>query len=211
MPGIVNFETFLLTGILLNLTPGNDTIFILSSSIAHGKKAGIMSVLGISTGSLAHTTLAACGLSVIIAQSILLFNIVKYTGVAYLVYMGIKMFIDRSRLNFNTSIASTGANFRKTYRDAVITNVLNPKVAMFFIAFLPQFTDPTYQHSLLPFLILGVTFTMTGTVWCSVLAVFSAEIFSGLRKHPLFSSHLNKACGIVLIALGIKVAMTNAK
>lgn len=88
MTGIIHFTTFLMTGILLNLTPGNDTIFILSKSIGQGKKAGIMSALGIGTGSVIHTVLAALGLSIIIAKSILLFNIIKYAGAAYLLYMG---------------------------------------------------------------------------------------------------------------------------
>ncbi|MEO6734466.1 MAG: LysE family translocator [Ferruginibacter sp.] len=208
MEGIINFETFLLTGILLNLTPGNDTIFILGRSIAQGRKAGIMSVLGISTGSLVHTMLAAFGLSVIIAQSILLFNIVKYAGAAYLVYMGIKMLIDRSPLNINPVGVNTQANYKKIYRDALVTNVLNPKVAMFFIAFLPQFIDPHFKNSILPFLLLGFSFTITGTIWCFVLASFSSAISANLRKNTKFSSYLNKTCGIVLIALGVKVAMT---
>jgi RhtB (resistance to homoserine/threonine) family protein len=208
MPGVINFETFLLTGILLNLTPGNDTLFILSRSIAQGRKAGIISVLGISTGSLVHTTLAAFGLSLIISRSLLLFNIVKYAGAAYLAYIGIKMVFDKSRLNFNQSEVSAETNFTSIYRDAVLTNVLNPKVAMFFIAFLPQFIDPNYLHSVLPFLALGITFTITGTIWCSLLAIFSSAIFMNLRKNQSFSAYLNKACGIVLIGLGIKVAMT---
>jgi len=211
MPGIINFETFLLTGILLNLTPGNDTLFILSRSMAQGKRAGIMSALGIGTGSLVHTTLASFGLSIIIAQSILLFNIVKYTGAAYLVYMGIKMLIDRSRLNFNSHEIPIETNFKKIYRDAVITNILNPKVAMFFIAFLPQFIDPAFRRSVLPFLTLGITFTITGTIWCFILAIFSSAIFSGLRKNQSFSTYLNKACGIVLIGLGINIAMMSRK
>lgn len=211
MTGIVHFETFLLTGILLNITPGNDTLFILSRSIAQGKKAGILSVLGIGTGSLVHTTLAAFGLSAIIAQSILLFSIVKYAGAGYLVYIRVKMILNQSRLNFNTEVVSTATNYKKIYRDAVLTNVLNPKVAMFFIAFLPQFIDPGYLHSVLPFLTLGITFTFTGTIWCALLALFSSAVFSSLRKNQAFSSYLHKFCGIVLIGLGIKVAVTGRK
>ena len=92
MTGILHFETFLLTGMLLNITPGNDTIFILSRSIAQGRKAGIVSALGIGTGSIIHTLLAAFGLSLIIAESILIFNIIKYAGVAYIIYVGIVQF-----------------------------------------------------------------------------------------------------------------------
>src|SRR5258705_7521405 len=135
MAGIIHFETFLIAGILLNLTPGNDTIFILTKSIAQGKKAGILSVLGIATGSLIHTTLAALGLSIIIAKSVLAFTIVKYAGAAYLLYIGLKMVIDKSKFDITIPTSGKKINAIKIYRDAVLTNVLNPKVAMFFIAF----------------------------------------------------------------------------
>ena len=211
MTGIIHFETFLIAGILLNLTPGNDTIFILTRSIAQGRKAGIMSVLGIATGSLVHTTLAALGLSIIIAKSVLAFSIVKYAGAAYLVYLGVRMFIDRSKFDENIAKATKKINPLKIYRDAVLTNVLNPKVAMFFIAFLPQFIDPSYQNSFIPFMLLGITFTITGTIWCFVLANFSSYLFSKLRNNPLFSFWLNRICGAVLIGLGIKIALTSKK
>jgi RhtB (resistance to homoserine/threonine) family protein len=211
MAGIIHFETFLIAGILLNLTPGNDTIFILTKSIAQGKKAGIMSVLGIATGSLIHTTLAALGLSIIIAKSVLVFTIVKYAGAAYLLYLGYKMITDRSRFDTNISASPAKTNLLKIYRDAVLTNVLNPKVAMFFIAFLPQFIDPGYQNSIIPFMLLGITFTITGTIWCLVLASFSSFLFAKLRGNQRFSFYLNKICGTVLIGLGIKIALTSRK
>ena len=211
MTGIVHFETFLVAGILLNLTPGNDTIFILSKSIAQGKKAGIMSVLGIATGSLIHTTLAALGLSIIIARSLVVFTIIKYLGAAYLLYIGYKMITSRSKIDADISASANKINLLKIYRDAVLTNVLNPKVAMFFIAFLPQFIDPSYLNSIIPFMLLGITFTITGTIWCLVLASFSSFIFSKLRKNEKFSVYLNRICGLVLIGLGIKVALTTRK
>jgi len=211
MTGIIHFETFLIAGILLNLTPGNDTIFILSKSIAQGKKAGIMSVLGIATGSLIHTTLAALGLSIIIAKSLVVFTIIKYVGAAYLLYIGYKMITSRMKVDANISTDANKINLLKIYRDAVLTNVLNPKVAMFFIAFLPQFIDPTYHNSIVPFMLLGFTFTTTGTIWCLVLANFSSFLFSKLRKNPTFSCWLNRVCGAVLIGLGIKMALTSRK
>jgi RhtB (resistance to homoserine/threonine) family protein len=211
MTGIIHFETFLIAGILLNLTPGNDTIFILTRSITQGRKAGIMSVLGIATGSLIHTTLAALGLSIIIAKSALAFSIVKYAGAAYLLYLGLKMFLDKSRFDANISASVKKMNSLKIYRDAVLTNVLNPKVAMFFIAFLPQFIDPNYQNSILPFMLLGITFTITGTAWCLVLASFSSFLFAKLRSNQRFSSWLNKICGAVLVGLGIKIALSGKK
>ncbi len=211
MTGIIHFETFLLAGILLNLTPGNDTIFILTRSMAQGKKAGFMSSFGIATGSLIHTTLAAFGLSIIIARSILAFNIIKYAGAVYLLYIGFKMFTDKTQLSTESLGAKRTAGYLKIYRDGVITNLLNPKVALFFIAFLPQFIDPAIKNTVLPFLTLGITFTITGTIWCLTLATFASVIFIKLKRNKKISTYLNKGCGITLIGLGIKVAMTDRK
>jgi RhtB (resistance to homoserine/threonine) family protein len=206
MTGIIHFETFLLTGILLNLTPGNDTIFILTKSIGQGKKAGIVSALGIGTGSIIHTILAAYGLSIVIAQSILLFNIIKYAGAAYLLYMGYKMLTDASQLQTDGVIERNQVDYLKVYRDGILTNILNPKVALFFIAFLPQFIDPTMKNTVLPFLLLGATFITTGLIWCLILAIFASTIFSKLKTNHKVSSYVNKICGATLVGLGIKVA-----
>ena len=206
MTGIIHFETFLLAGILLNITPGNDTIFILSKSIGQGKKAGIVSALGIGTGTFIHTVLAALGLSLIIAKSILLFNIIKYAGAAYIIYIGLKMFFDKNQLNTDITHTSEKINYNIIYRDAIITNVLNPKVALFFIAFLPQFIEPTRSQTVWPFLVLGITFITTITVWCLILAIFAAAIFGKLQQRKTVSDYIHKVCGITLIALGIKVA-----
>jgi RhtB (resistance to homoserine/threonine) family protein len=207
MTGIINFETFLFAGILLNLTPGNDTIFILTKSIGQGKKAGVISALGIGTGNIFHTTVAAFGLSIVIAKSAFLFNIIKYAGAAYLFYMGIKMLLDRSQLSTDT-LDNDQKNYFKIYRDGIVTNVLNPKVSLFFIAFLPQFIDPSANNTVLPFLILGLTFITTGTIWCLTLATFSSAIFAGLKSNKTMSGYINKICGLTLIGLGVKVALT---
>ena len=211
MTGIIHFETFLLAGILLNLTPGNDTIFILTKSIGQGRKAGIFSALGIGTGSIFHTILAAFGLSLIITKSILLFNIIKFAGAAYLLYIGYKMLTEKSQLKTDEVILRNSVDYWKIYRDGIFTNVLNPKVALFFIAFLPQFIDPTIKNTLLPFLILGTTFIITGTVWCLILATFASSIFDKLKANKKVSTYIIKACGLTMIGLGIKVALTDKK
>jgi len=212
MTGIIHFETFLLTGILLNLTSGNDTIFILTKSIGQGKKAGIVSALGIGTGSIIHTILAAFGLSIIIAKSILLFNIIKYAGAVYLLYIGFKMLTDKNQLNTDTTTTGNkSADYLKIYRDGIFTNILNPKVALFFIAFLPQFIDPTLKNTVLPFITLGITFITTGTIWCLILATFASTIFAKLKNNKKVSTYINRICGMVLIGLGIKVALTDRK
>lgn len=211
MAGIIHFETFLLAGILLNLTPGNDTIFILTKSISQGRKAGIVSALGIGTGSVVHTILAAFGLSLIISKSILLFNIIKFAGAAYLIYIGYKMLTDKSPIKTDGAILKSSINYLKIYRDAIFTNILNPKVALFYIAFLPQFIDPTLQNTILPFLTLGTTFIATGTAWCLILATFASAIFSKLKRNKKVSTYINKICELTMIALGIKVALTDKK
>jgi threonine/homoserine/homoserine lactone efflux protein len=211
MNGITNFETFLVAGILLNLTPGNDTIFILAKSIGQGKKAGIVSALGIATGSLIHTILAAFGLSLIIAQSLLFFNIIKYAGAVYLVYIGLKMLMDKKPFDAGDISTNNTVDYVKIYRDAIATNLLNPKVALFFIAFLPQFIDPALKNSVLPFLILGMTFITTGTAWCLILAIFASAIFGRLKTNRKMSAFINKICGLTLIGLGVKVALTERK
>ncbi len=212
MNGIIHFETFLVTALLLNITPGNDTVFILSRSIGGGRKAGIISALGIGTGCLVHTILAALGLSLIIAKSMLLFSIIKYAGAAYLVYMGYTMITNQSGIKTEAiTVNPPEINYLKIFRDGIITNVLNPKVVLFFIAFLPQFVDPLIHNTVLPFLILGVSFIITGTLWCLFIAWFAATLFSGLKSNRKTAAVINSICGWALVALGIKVAFSGIK
>ncbi|MBC7914740.1 MAG: LysE family translocator [Pyrinomonadaceae bacterium] len=211
MTGIIHFETFLLAGILLNLTPGNDTIFILTKSIAQGKKAGIISALGIATGSVIHTLFAALGLSIIIGKSILLYTLIKYAGAAYMLYLGYQMFIQNTQLDIPKINKISAGNYSKIYRDAIITNILNPKVALFFIAFLPQFIDSSAKNTVFPFIALGATFIVTGTIWCLILAQFSSAIFTKLKHNKTTADWLSKICGLTLISLGIKLALTDRK
>jgi len=100
---------------------------------------------------------------------------------------------------------------KRIYRDGVITNVLNPKVALFFITFLPQFIDPKFENTMLPFLALGITFTVTGTIWCLLLANFASFISDKLKNNKKLPGYINRTCGAVLIGLGIKVALSNRK
>ncbi len=211
MNGIAHYGTFLFAGILLNLTPGNDTLYILSQSIGRGRKAGVYSALGIGTGTIIHTLFAAFGLSLVISQSILLFSVMKYLGAAYLVVLGISMMRTNAAIISDGDSGSMRAGHAKTYRDAVLTNVFNPKVALFFIAFLPQFIDPSYRHAFVPFLALGLTFTFTGTLWCLCLASFASVLAEQLKRRPTFSSLLNKLSGLVLVGLGVRLAFAQSK
>lgn len=209
MFGITNFETFLIAAILLNITPGADTIYILSRSISQGKKAGILSAFGISTGSLVHCIIAAFGLSVIIAQSANAFITIKYLGAAYLIFLGVKALLTKSRNEFELEqVHIKKVSNRKVYISGILTNMLNPKVALFFLAFLPQFIDPNYATNSLPFIILGLAFIMTGTIWCLLLALFSAKVSDSIRNNYSIKRWLNRTTGVIFIALGIKLALS---
>ena len=212
MFGIENYLGFILTGILLNITPGSDTMYIITRSISQGKKAGLYSVLGIVSGILVHTVLAALGLSIILANSPLAFTIVKYIGASYLCYLGFKMLTSKSESVIADGLPNTEKltqaktlNYKQIYRQGVLTNTFNPKVALFFIAFFPQFIDPSYAHSTLSFLILGLIFALTGLIWCLCLALLASRFSEKLRENPAIESMLNKFSGVVFIGLGIKL------
>ncbi|HDR7915363.1 TPA: LysE family translocator [Bacillus wiedmannii] len=207
MYGIINYEVFLLTGILLNLIPGADTMYIVGRSISQGRKAGVYSVLGIITGSLVHTLLVAFGLSIILTKSIVLFNTIKVIGVIYLVYLGIKMILDKTNLAFQAT--SNKLNIRKIYVQGLLTSLTNPKVSLFFIAFLPQFID-TKASGPMPFIILGLTFTVTGLLWCLFVAYFSSYVTKKLRGNQKVGMILNKITGLIFIGMGLKLLQTKA-
>ncbi len=206
--GIINFPAFLIAGILLNLTPGSDTMYVLARTISLGKKAGILSALGISTGAIVHTVAAACGLSVIILSSATAFILVKYAGAVYLIYLGIKAFFQKGVQSEQGATATRLASNREIYMSGILTNVLNPKVALFFLAFLPQFISTGSQSSMLSFLILGGTFITTGTIWGVVLVVFAAEISAKISAKSRIACSMHKITGTIFIALGIRLALS---
>ncbi len=204
MLGIQNYEMFLLAGIILNITPGSDTIYILSRSIAQGRKAGIYSVLGIITGVAAHTILAALGLSAILATSATAFMAVKMIGAIYLGYLGLTTLLTKEN-DLISLTDNTPMTQKKIYFQGLLTNVLNPKVALFFLSFLPQFIAPSNAYGLLPFIFLGITFLITGTIWCVMLVLFSSRVTAYLRKSEMASLITNKFCGVIYVTLGVKL------
>lgn len=207
MLGIHDFGIFLATGILLNLTPGPDTFYILGRSIAQGRGAGVASALGIATGSIIHTLAAALGLSAILSASASAFLVVKLTGAAYLAYLGVRMIFTRaSAANIPTGFSSSG--FFAAYRQGLLTNVLNPKVAIFFLAFMPQFIRADYHYKFLAFVALGICFVTTGGLWCLCLAWFSSQFGDRLRRNRAFARGLNRAAGALFILFGVRIALT---
>jgi threonine/homoserine/homoserine lactone efflux protein len=205
MFGIHDFALFVTTGILLNLTPGPDTLYILGRSVADGRRAGVASALGISVGSIFHTGAAALGLSAFLATSAWAFTFVKMAGGAYLIFLGVRALIERQHeLTMPAHFKRRGAG--AAFRQGILTNILNPKVALFFLAFLPQFIDAGAPSKTLAFVLLGLTFVMTGTTWCLIVAWFSSAFSARLRENPTVAGWLSRAVGSLFILLGLRLA-----
>jgi threonine/homoserine/homoserine lactone efflux protein len=205
MLGIHDYWLFVAMGLVLNLTPGQDTLYIVGSSIAAGRRVGVASALGIGTGTLVHTLFAALGLSALLATSATAFTAVKLAGAAYLVYLGIRALLTR------VDAASPFAGAPHTppglaYRRGILTNVLNPKVALFFLALLPQFIDTDSPTKIAAFVALGLTFVTTGTLWCLILAVAASKIRGHFDRHPRALVRLSHASGALFILLGLRLA-----
>ena len=209
MLGIHDYWLFVLSGILLNLTPGQDTFFILGSSLGAGRRAGIAAALGIAAGSIVHTVAAALGLSAILATSATAFTVVKLLGAAYLIVIGLRALTTRSALRGQLSSGGAVAA-RIAFRRGIVTNLLNPKVALFFLAFLPQFIEPASERKIEAFLLLGATFITTGLAWCLVLAVAAARFREILARRPSAGALLSRAAGAVFVALGLRLALHRA-
>jgi threonine/homoserine/homoserine lactone efflux protein len=207
MLGTQNLPVFILSGMLLNITPGQDTFYIVGRSIAQGRKAGILSVFGICTGALCHNLIASFGLAALLRTFPLLFNLVKYAGAAYLAYLGVRAILSVSGLIPDLNIKEQKKSNFTIYREGILTNLLNPKVALFFLAFLPQFIDPVNNYGVLSLLFLGFIFILSGTIWCMALAFFSSKAFEFLRHDHHVSRLLNKACGILFIALALNIIL----
>jgi len=205
MLGIHDYGLFVVTGVLLNLLPGQDTLYILGSSIAHGRRVGLASALGISTGCIVHTLAAAVGLSALLATSALAFLAVKWVGAAYLIYLGVRALSAKTQ-HLDPQQRVNAASAGIAYRRGVLTNVLNPKVALFFLAFLPQFIDSESPTKVLAFLGLGFTFVATGTAWCLFLACAAARVREFFVEHPRALDNLSRASGALFVLLGLRLA-----
>jgi threonine/homoserine/homoserine lactone efflux protein len=206
MLGIHHYWLFIATAILLIITPGQDTFFILGRSLSGGRPAGIAAALGISTGTVVHTFAAALGLSALLATSPYAFMAVKFAGAAYLVFIGVRGLVSRTNGLPGDDAASASEGRNSAFRQGVLTNLLNPKVALFFLALMPQFIDAGSTRKVGAFLLLGLTFVTLGTVWVLMLAVAAARLRGAFLRRPSMAAVLNKIAGTVFIALGLKLA-----
>jgi threonine/homoserine/homoserine lactone efflux protein len=217
MFGIHDLPLFIISGLLLNIMPGPDSLLIMTRSATQGWRAGSAAALGIGAGTMIHIFAAALGLSALLATSAAAFTAVKWMGAAYIVYVGIGMLRARLRSDADDmddaaaqAVAARAAQplaYRKIFFQGFLTNVLNPKVALFFLAFVPQFISAESTSKPLAFIVLGCIFNFNGMLWCNGLAVFTAFASARLKVKPLVALWLNRVTGGLFLALGLRLAL----
>ncbi|RVT45612.1 LysE family translocator [Rheinheimera sediminis] len=211
MFGIENLWLFIISGLLLNISPGPDTVLIVSRSASQGWRAGLVAVAGIGTGVFVHIFAAALGVSALLATSATAFTLVKLAGAAYLVYLGVKMLLAKPAEHGVVVQQVSSASFRSIFLQGFVTNVLNPKVALFFLAFVPQFIAVDAANKALAFVILGFIFNVNGMLWCVFLAVSAGFAGKKMKVSPLVAQWLNKSMGALFVALGVKLALADQR
>ncbi len=199
---------FLMAALLVNFTPGPDMLFVVGSSAAHGQRAGVLAALGVGAGCLLHVALAALGLSALLAASATAFAVVKWVGVAYLVWVGLSMLRARAAQPGDAAAATLRQRSSSVFWQGALTNALNPKVAMFFLAFLPQFIAPGATDQALSFMALGLVFNLGGTLVNLAVALLASRVRKRLAAGQAVASWLQRAVGVVFVGLGVKLAFS---
>ena len=212
MFGTHDLWLFVLSGFLLNITPGPDTLYIVGRGSTQGLRAGVVAALGIGAGTLVHITAAALGLSVILAASATAFTVVKILGAAYLLYVGISLIRSAGAPSSSPgAIIARTASIRSIFVQGFLTNVLNPKVALFFLAFLPQFVASDAGSKPLAFLFLGVIFDFNGTLWNLFIAWSTARLSSRLTPSAAFKRWFNRCVGSIFVFIGLRLALVHER
>ncbi|RQS04521.1 LysE family translocator [Burkholderia sp. Bp9002] len=209
MLGITHFGFFLLAVFLLNVTPGPDTAYIIGRSVAQGRGAGLMSALGISAGCCVHALACAFGLTAVLAASATAFTVIKLVGAAYLIYLGVRMLVAKPAAGAGAAPAAAAVAakpLRQLFMQGFWTNVLNPKVVLFFVSFFPQFVSADSAHKALAFLTLGAVFVVMSTLWNSMLAWVAGSVTRRFSGKPGVKKWLDRTVGSAFVGLGLKLA-----
>jgi len=210
MFGIHDLGLFVFSGILFNLAPGPDVLCVVSRSVSHGARAGAVAALGIGAGCFVHIAAAAIGLSALLAASATAFTVIKLVGAAYLVYSGVMMLVSfKKKAGKKTVQAPVPQASRKVFVQGFFTNALNPKVALFFLAFLPQFIDKTAPDKAWAFACLGLLLNLTGTGCNLILAWSTARMTAGLGRSTRVRAFFSRGVGALFILFGIKLALVD--
>lgn len=195
--------SFIAAGIVIIIAPGPAQALVLSRTIGSGRKAGILTVLGVNSAMIVQAPAAALGLSAILATSSLLYSIIKYLGAAYLIYLGIQ-----SLLSKNAQIEEVQSSGSQFFTKAFITGALNPKVTLFFLAFVPHFIDPQRGMVFWQFVILGAVLSALDIVYESILVLIASAMISRIKQSPWINIWRQRLTGVVLIGLGINAALS---
>lgn len=196
---------FCLGALALVMSPGADFFYVATRGLAGGRRAGIASALGIGAGILVHTVLAASGLTLLLLASDWVFNLVKWLGALYLIWMGVKILRSGDALFQSESVAN--ASFARTFQQGVLTNVFNPKVALTFAAFLPQFVSSSHRNSSLQMAVLGATLCILATLWFCGVGAFAGRLGAFLLRFPRVGQSVRWGAGTVLCLLGARLAL----
>ncbi len=209
MPALSTITFFLLAALGLLLLPGPAVLYIITRSVAQGRRAGLASVLGIELASLTHAVAAALGLSALLLTSALAFSVVKYLGAAYLIYLGVRTLLAREELQ--QAPVQVPRSFSQVFAQGFLVNLLNPKTALFFYAFLPQFVDPTRGAVVGQILLLGALFVLLASCTDSLYAMLGSTVGKFLIRKAYFRQIQRYVAGCVYIVLGLTVAVTGAE
>lgn len=206
MPDGSTLALFAVASVAMLAFPGPSVLYIVSRSIDQGRRAGLVSMLGVEAGALVHVLAAAVGVSAILASSATAFSVVKYAGAAYLVYLGIQRL--RRPGGFGLAGAPTAVPGRRLFRDGMIVNVLNPKTAVFFLAFLPQFVDPDRGAGAVQVFVLGAMFVVLAVLSDGLYAVVAGAVGARLRHSERLRRRIDRAGGGLLVGLGVAAAVS---
>lgn len=204
-----NFYLFVITCVFLIILPGPDTAIMTKNTLTVGKQGGFKTMIGICCALSIHTLTAIVGLSAIIAKSALLFSIFKYIGAVYLIYLGIKSLWTLRNQETTETVVKIKYKNTSSFKQGFLTNLLNPKIAVFFLTFLPQFVNPG-SHTFMPFLILGMTYIVLTIVWY-LFYIYLLNQVSAFMKKPKTQKAIEGITGTILIGFGIKLALEKAR
>jgi threonine/homoserine/homoserine lactone efflux protein len=208
MLGIHDLPLFVVSGLLLNIMPGPDSLLIMTRSATQGARAGCAAAWGIGAGTFVHIFAAALGMSAILATSAAAFTAVKLAGAAYILYLAYGMLRSKRGAAEAAPLVVPPLPPRRIFGQGVLTNVLNPKVALFFLAFVPQFIDAHAPNKALAFIVLGTIFNVNGMLWANGLALFTAKASARIKLHPAVAQWLNRVTGGLFVWLGVKLALS---
>ena len=214
MTDVNNLGLFILAGWLLNLTPGPDVLYIVSNALRSGAKAGVVAALGITAGCFVHIFAAALGVSALMAASSTAFTVLKWVGAAYLFYVGVKLMLSKApqpvELIAEKPVQTSAGALKSVFFRGFLTNVLNPKVALFFLAFVPQFIAPDASHPALTFVLLGVLFNVNAVpinMGYALLAAWATRRMGAVQRAMHW---LDRLAGVMFVGFGVKLALTEA-